>query len=143
MKRNWNLPIWIGFAIVLVALGSYVPIFVKFAATRDIPWVNYLLYLLGGGVLAVGVRRAYREPQRYRGKVSGTILGAAAVLLAGAFVVFAVYLTRQIPSSDSALHLGERAPAFTLQNADGKRVALSDLMSNHRAVLLIFYRGYW
>ena len=143
MKRSWNLPIWIGFAIVLIAIGSYVPIFVKFAVTRDVPWVNYLLLLLGVGVLALGLRRAYLEPQRYRGKVSGSILGAAAVVLAGAFVMFAVYLTKQIPPSESALHLGERAPAFTLQNADGKPVALSDLMSKHRAVVLIFYRGYW
>ena len=143
MKRSWNLPIWIGFAIVLVALGSYVPIFVKFAVTRDVPWVNYLLLLLGIGVLALGLRRAYLEPLRYRGKVSGSILGAAAVVLAGAFVMFTVYLTKQIPSSESALHLGERAPAFTLRNADGKPVTLSDLMSKHRAVVLIFYRGYW
>ncbi len=91
----------------------------------------------------MGLRRAYRDPQRYRGKVSGTILGALAVLLAGFFVIFIVYLGKQIPSAGSALRTGQRAPAFTLQNADGKQVAFSDLANNHRAVLLIFYRGYW
>ena len=143
MKRRWNLPIWIGFLIVLIALGSYVPVFVRFAATRDVPWVNYLLFLLGGAMLAVGLRRAYSEPQRYRGKISGTILGIMAVLLAGSFVVFTVYLGKQIPSAESALRVGQRAPAFTLLNADGNQVTLADLANSHRAVLLIFYRGYW
>ena len=143
MQRSWNLPIWIGFVIVVIALASYIPVFTPFAATRDFPWANYLLFLAGGGVLAVGLRRAYRDPRHYRGKISGTILGAVAVLLAGFFVFFIVYLGKQIPSAESALHTGQRAPAFTLQNADGMQVALSDLTSHHRAVVLIFYRGYW
>ena len=143
MKRNWNLPIWIGFLIVLIGLGSYIPVFTRFAVTRDVPWVNYLLFLLGGGLLAVGLHRAYGEPQRYRGKVSGTILGLVAVFLAGAFVMFTVFLSKQIPSAESALRVGQRAPGFALLNVDGKQVSLDDLASNHRAVLLIFYRGYW
>lgn len=129
--------------IVVIALASYIPVFTPFAVTRDFPWANYLLFLVGGGVLAVGLRRAYRDPQRYRGKISGTILGALAVLLAGFFVFFIVYLGKQIPAAESALHTGQRAPGFTLQNVDGKQVTLSDLANNHRAVLLIFYRGYW
>lgn len=143
MQRSWNLPIWIGFAIVVAGLASYIPVFTQFAATRDFPWANYLLLLVGGGALAVGLRRAYRDPQRYRGKISGTILGAVAVLLAGFFVFSIVYLGKQIPSAESALHAGQPAPAFTLHNADGQPVAFSDLANNHRAVLLIFYRGYW
>ena len=143
MKRSFNLPIWIGFVIVVIALGSYIPVFVNYAVTRDIPWVNYLLFALGGAVLAVGLRRAYREPERYLGKISGTVLGVLSVLLAGFFVLGTVYFTKQIPSARLALHAGQRAPAFTLQNADGKPVALSDLTSNHRGVVLIFYRGYW
>jgi len=143
MKRSWNLPIWIGFVIVVIALASYIPVFTKFAVTRDFPWANYLLFLAGGVVLAWGLRRAYRDPQRYRGKISGTILGVLAVVLAGSFVVFTVYLSKQIPSAESALHTGQRAPAFRLQNADGKQVTFADLANNQRAVVLIFYRGYW
>jgi hypothetical protein len=41
-----------GFTIVIVALVSYIPIFTLFPVTRDIPWANYLLFLLGGGLLA-------------------------------------------------------------------------------------------
>ncbi len=143
MKRSWNLPIWIGFVIVVIALASYIPVFAPIEATRDFPWANYLLFLLGGALLAIGMRRAYRAPDRYRGKVSGTILSAVAVLLAGFFVFGTTYLTRQIPAAENALHAGQRAPTFTLQNADGKAVAFTDLARNHRAVVLIFYRGYW
>ena len=81
MQRHWNLPIWAGFAIVVVAIASYIPIFAVFPDTRDVPWANYLLFLLGGGLLAVGVKRAFQDPQHYRGKVSGSIVAALSVLL--------------------------------------------------------------
>jgi hypothetical protein len=42
MKRRWNVAIWVGFAIVLFALASYIRLFALFPATRDVPWANYL-----------------------------------------------------------------------------------------------------
>ena len=143
MKRALNLPIWIGFVIVVIAIGSYIPVFVNFASTRDVPWVNYSLFAVGLAVLAAGLRRAYTDPQHYRGKISGTLLGVLGVLLAAFFVFGTVYFTKQIPPAGNALHAGQRAPAFALQNADGKPVALSELEGNRRGVVLIFYRGYW
>ena len=74
MKRSWNILVWLGFAIVVVALVSYIPFFALFPATRDFPWANYLLFLIGGLVLAGGVRRAFRDAEHYRGKISGSIL---------------------------------------------------------------------
>ncbi len=143
MKRNWNVPIWVGFAIVIVALVSYIPIFARFPVTRDIPWANYLLFLLGGGLLAIGVRRAFQDPAHYRGKISGSIFGVLSVLLCGFFVVGTVYLTKQIPSAERALRPGQPAPSFVLQDIAGKQVASSELLKHHRAVVLVFYRGYW
>ena len=143
VKRRWNISIWAGFAIVLVALVSYIPLFTLFPVTRDVPWANYLLFLLGGGVLAVGVRRAFRDPEHYRGKISGSILGGLSVLLLGFFVVSVLYLGKQIPSARSALRTGQPAPPFTLMDTAGKRVASSDLLKTSRAVVLVFYRGYW
>ena len=143
MKRHWNVPIWAGFAIVIVALVSYTPIFAVFPVTRDVPWANYLLFLLGGGLLAVGLRRAFRDPEQYRGKISGSILAALSVFLLGFFVVGTGYLTKQIPSAERALHPGQPAPPFVLQDIAGKQVASSELLKGHRAVVLVFYRGYW
>ena len=72
MKRRCNILIWAGFAFVIAALVSYIPVFALFPVTRDVPWVNYLLFLVGGFLLAVGIMRAFRDPEHYRGKISGS-----------------------------------------------------------------------
>ena len=143
MTRRWNALIWFGFAIVMVALVSYIPIFAVFPVTRDIPWANYLLFLLGGGLLAGGVKRAFRDPQHYRGKIFGSILAVLSVLLFGLFVSGILIFAKQIPSPEQALRPGRAAPPFVLQDVAGKPIASSELWKDHRAVLLIFYRGYW
>jgi hypothetical protein len=143
MRRSWNSLIWVGFAITLAAAFSYVPIFVHFAATRDFPWVNLLLFLTGGFLLAAGFKRALTEPERYGGKISGAILGTLALLLFGFFCWGNFVFARHVPSSTTAPRPGATAPDFTLPDANGKPVALSELRRANRAVLLIFYRGYW
>jgi len=143
VKRHWNIPIWAGFATVIVAVASYIPIFAVFPVTRDIPWANYLLFLLGGGLLAVGVRRAFRDPEHYRGKISGSILAGLSVLLIAFFVGSILYFAKQVPSAELALRPVQPAPPFVLQDIAGKQVASSELLKAHRAVVLVFYRGYW
>jgi hypothetical protein len=143
VKRHWNVPIWAGFAVVIAALVSYIPIFAVFEVTRDVPWANYLLFLLGGGLLAVGVKRAFQDPEHYRGKISGSILAVLSVLLCGFFVGSILYFAKQIPSAERALRPDQPAPPFVLQDTTGKQVASSDLLKGHRAVVLVFYRGYW
>jgi hypothetical protein len=142
LKRRWNILLWTGFAIVVLSVVSYIPVFAQFPITRDIPWVNYLLFVAAGAMLAVGLKRAYGEPDRYRGKISGPILSVLSVLIAGLFVFGVLYLTK-LPLSSSAPQVGQRAPLFTLANADGKPTALADLLKGHRGAVLIFYRGYW
>ncbi|MBM3776072.1 MAG: redoxin domain-containing protein [Acidobacteria bacterium] len=53
------------------------------------------------------------------------------------------YHARDIPSGGAALRVGQQAPDFTLAGVDGNPVTLSQLRQGQRAVLLIFYRGYW
>lgn len=143
MKPRRNLLTWIGLAIVLVALVSYIPIFAVFPVTRDIPWANYLLFLIGGALIATGVRRAFRDPEHYRGKISGSILAALSALLLAFFVWGVTYVTKQIPSAASALAVSQKAPLFVLMDSLGKQVSSADLLKDHRGLLLIFYRGYW
>ena len=143
MKRHWNILIWAGFAIVIAAFVSYVPLFASFPLTRDVPWANYLLFLVGGLLLGAGIRRAFRDSERYRGKISGSILSGLSLVLFGFFLFFIFYLGKQIPSAESALRPGQPAPSFTLSDAAGKLVASSDLLKNRRALVLVFYRGYW
>jgi hypothetical protein len=143
MKRRVNLFIWLGFLVVVASFLSYIPFFALFESTRDVPWVNYLLFVVGGALLAVGIRRAFRDPERYRGKVSGSILGALSLLMAGLFVAFILYGGRQIPGTETALRVGQTAPPLTLADTSGKLVSSADLLKTHKALLLVFYRGYW
>ena len=83
MKRNWNAWVWAGFGLTLVAAFSYISLFIWFPITRDIPWVTLLLFIAAGWLLAVGLKRAYGQPERYRGKVSRVVLGLLSLAVIG------------------------------------------------------------
>ena len=142
MKRNWNGFVWGGFAVVLLAAFSFLYL-IRFPAMRDFPWLNLLLFAAGALLLAAGLRRAFLQPDRYRGKVSGVILSLLSLAIFGLFYYGTFVLTADIPSASSAPRPGATAPDFTLSDATGRPVSLSDLLKKNRAVLLIFYRGYW
>jgi hypothetical protein len=143
MKRRHNISLWIGFVLVLLAVLTYIPIFTLFPVTRDVPWVNYLLFLAGGVFLVLGLMRAFGQPALYRGKVLGSIFAAISLSLAIFFSYAVFYAARDIPASASAIPVGQTAPDFKLTSADGKQISLADQLKNNRAVVLIFYRGYW
>ena len=144
MKRRWNWSLYAGFAVVLVAVLSY-SLFVLFPITRDFPWVNLLLFAVGGLLLVTGIVRAYGNPGRYRGKIAGPILGVLSLLLFGLFAYGLFYVARQMPPSAGAPAVGQEAPDFTLVDQDGTSVGLADILRSPgtQGVLLIFYRGYW
>jgi hypothetical protein len=149
-KRSWNPILWVGFALVLVGFASYPFFFARFPITRDFPWANLALLALSVFLVCAGVVRAFRQPDVYRGKVSGSILGVLTVLLVGFF-----------PASHGAPKVGEMAPDFTLPDSQGNLVTLSAMLDSSFApngstsatagtgsaqtagTVLIFYRGYW
>src|SRR5207248_3203385 len=112
-------------------------------STRDVPWVNLLLYLMSGCLLATGLYRAFAQAGKYRGKISGVVLTLLSLTLFGLFCFGAFFEARHLPPAESALRVGQQAPDFTLAAGDGKSVTLSQLRQGNRAVLLIFYRGSW
>ena len=137
--------LWMGFLVVVAALFSY-EFFVRFPITRDFPWANLLLFAIGGILLVMGLFRAYGQPTNYRGRISGPILTLLSVLIFAAFAYPLFYIVRQMPASASAPRIGDKAPDFSLVDQNGQTVALHDELlsaSGARAVLLIFYRGYW
>ena len=143
MKRRRNILNWAGFAVILVALVSYIPFFAVFPATRDVPWANYILFLIGSALIAVGVRRAFRDPEHHRGKISGSILAALSALLISFFVVSVTYFSKQIPSAETALGVSRKAPPFVLADTAGNEISSADLLRSHQGLVLVFYRGYW
>jgi cytochrome oxidase Cu insertion factor (SCO1/SenC/PrrC family) len=46
------------------------------------------------------------------------------------------------PTDLNRIKVGDMAPDFTLENADGKAISLSDYRGK-KSVVLVFYRGYW
>ncbi len=46
------------------------------------------------------------------------------------------------PSDLDRIKAGDKAPDFTLEDQDGKRISLSDFRGK-KAVVLVFYRGRW
>jgi hypothetical protein len=142
MRRSWNWPVWVGFGVALLGTFSYIPFFSRFPSTRDVPWVNLLLFLAAGCLLALGLYRA-AQSKRYGGKIIGAALSAVSLWLFGLFCSGVFYDARNIPSSRNALRVGQQAPEFMLAGIDGNLVTLSQLRQGKRAVLLIFYRGYW
>ena len=152
MKRRWNPSLWAGFLLVVVGLMSYVPFFALFPITRDFPWVNLLLLAGGAVLLAVGLRRAFRQPELYRGKLLGSIVAAVSVAGVSFFSYGLFYVARHLPPATAAPRVGQKAPDFTLPDQNGKAVPLAELLASEpsgaaggkaNGALLIFYRGHW
>ena len=150
MKRRRNALLWAGFLLVLAAPASYLFFFVRYPVTRDVPWAPLPIFAAGLLLIAVGVRRAFREPPVYRGRIAGPILLGLGAAVCAVFVFGFFYEARQLPASSGAPQVGQAAPDFTLQDQDGRDVTLSKIFASGdgsqavpRAALLIFYRGYW
>lgn len=150
-QRRWNWHLWAGFLICLAAFASDFFVFARFPVTRDVPWVNFLLFGTGIAFLFVGLKHAFGQPQQYRGKIAGPILGTLSIFVLGFFCFAIFYQTRQLPASNGAPRVGQRAAEFALLDTNNNPVSLSGLLSTPlknsqappKGVLLVFYRGYW
>ena len=147
--RRGNLLLWLGFLISVFAFLSYVPIFARYPSTRDIPWVNFLLFALSLVLLLAGLRRAFNQSAVYRGKIAGPILTTLSVAALALFCLFTFSLGKHLPPAAQSPKVGQKAPEFTLSDIDGAPISLSSLLSTPtpsgptKGVLLVFYRGYW
>jgi hypothetical protein len=152
VNRRWNVLVWAGSVVSIGSLVSYYLFFLRFPFVRDAPWLIFLLFFVGLGMSLAGLKRAFREPQVYRGKIIGTLCVALSLILGGLFAFGIFYYVRQLPASKGAPQVGQKAPDFTLPDQDGNPVTLSKLLDSPsgaegtdkaQAAVLIFYRGYW
>jgi len=150
--QRFNWQIWAGFLLSLAASISYPVIFMRWPTTRDFPWVTLLLYVVAAALLVIGIRRAFASGRALKSKIAASILTALTLVIMGLFLFSTLIMSRWLPASQGAPQVGQKAPDFSLVDANGKTVSLSELlssstggqqMSKPKGVLLIFYRGYW
>jgi hypothetical protein len=137
---GWNLAAWLGPPLALVAAVSYFTLFLRWPATRDLPWLNLLLLAAALGLSARGVQRGW--PGAIAGRI-GSLAGLAlsAVLSLG-FLWYVFALSAELPSEEAALAIGEPVPALSLLDDRGARLDLAAAASPGPLVL-VFYRGFW
>jgi hypothetical protein len=147
-RRNLALQ-WGAILTFLGLLGNVVSFLVL--VNRAFLWFTLLIGAAGVVLLLVGLSRAFARPQVFRGKIAGSILTAVSVLLF-AVSAFGFFHARDVPVSAGAPKVGQKAPDFTLTDTGGQAVSLAQLLSSPigtasgrapKAVLLVFYRGYW
>lgn len=163
-SRNWT-PL-LALLLALAAFLSNLAVFLRPPGERAIPLLSLALAAVALVLLVLGIRKAF---VLNRGKILSSVLGVLALLACG-LTVFAYFGARQLPKSAGAPKVGERAPDFTLTDSTGKQVSLAQLLAptaaqasptmsgagenaanpptasggvKPKAVLLIFYRGYW
>src|SRR5215469_6212580 len=146
--RKRTLAPWLGLLLtVLGGLSNGLP-FIGFLAA-PVPWISLLLSLIGFVVVLLGLWRVIGKSTVYKGKLSGSIAAAFSLLfLVGAIAYF--WGARHIPAESAAApQVGQRVPDFTLPDSTGHSVSLTQLLSGSagkeppKALLLVFYRGYW
>jgi len=149
--RKFNWPIWTGLLLSLVAFFSYFSFFVWFPVTRDFPWANLLLFAMAAALLLVGLRRAFAadRPHPRLSKIAASVVAVLSLAIFGFFIAATFVIGRNLPASQRAPQVGQKAPEFSLSDTDGNSVSLSQLLASPingkkpKGVLLIFYRGYW
>ena len=154
-RRNWAP--WLGLLLALAAILSNAGFYLGLPGERAIPWLSLALAIAALVCAVIGVTRAFRQSNVYGGKVSSSILGVV-VLLIGGLAAFTFVLSRNLPASAGAPQVGQKAPDFTLADTNGNKMSLGQLLGKAdgsvpvassavaappKAVLLVFYRGYW
>ena len=146
--RKHTLAPWIGLLLtVLGAFSNGLP-FIGFPAA-PVPWLSLLLSLAGFVIVLISLWRAFGQSRVHSGKISASIAAVLSVLfLAGSIAFF--WAARHIPAESAAApQVGQEVPNFTLPDSTGHSISLMQLFSGSegnappKALLLVFYRGYW
>jgi hypothetical protein len=148
--RRRNGVLLAGTAFLFLTVLSNVPsLYAWKGFDQVLSWLSVAFPALALVCFAVGLKRAFTMRQVYRGRILGSILGAVSLLLLAGSVFLFIH-ARDVPGSSGAPKVGQKAPDFTLTDSSGNHVSLSQLLAASpgstaapKAVLLVFYRGYW
>jgi hypothetical protein len=170
-QRNWAP--WIALLLAVAAMLSNAGFFLGLPGPKLIAWLGVVLAIAALVYAVIGVMRAFRQSQVYGGKVSSSILGVLSLLICGLVAIAAVtsralpaatnapQVGQKVPdftladANGNKVSLGQllgkagpsisasATPVYT-SNVSGQTfpVGLSTA-TPPKAVLLVFYRGYW
>jgi hypothetical protein len=139
--------LWFGFLLALAALLSNVIFFLNPPGYKAVPWASLVLAIVASILLALGVKRIFADARDNRKRVLDSLVALVSLGLV-ATAIFAFVHSRALPASAGAPRVGQAAPEFTLVDSNGRSASLAQLLApaagpKPRAVLLVFYRGYW
>lgn len=150
-QRRWNTAAFWALLLAVAAWLTNLLFFVVPSLSRVLPALSVLVAVAALIVMATAVRRAIAQSLIYRGKVLSIILAVVTLALSG-LAIASLFGFRKLPSSAEAPQIGQQVPDFALTDAEGRSVSLASLFAASpddrppaapKAVLLIFYRGYW
>src|SRR5215470_18920101 len=124
--RLWNWRLWAGFALALIALLAYSLLFLT---TREVFWPCLVLSIIAAFLLVSGTRRAFTQPDVYRGKIAAPIFCSLVLVIFAAFGLASFAVFKNFPVARRAPKVGQPAPQFTLVDSAGKDVSLAELLS--------------
>src|SRR3954453_18155508 len=143
--RRGNRALWIALLLAIAAVACNVGFFINAPGQRLLPWLSLVLAVSAVDGVVIGFRRL--GAQSSGRKALQVAVGVLSLLLV-AFTGFAFVKARELPATAEAPQVGQRVPDFTLQDAEGRPVSLSQLFAAAdaggtppKAVLLVFYRG--
>jgi len=140
MKFLLKHSIWLAPLITVVGFVSYYLYFARFPVLRDTPWVNLPMVTFGAVLAIAGLVRGWANSRWVR--KCALSLGALFSLMVAGFLFHYVFsLSYDLPALSETTASLERAPDFTLIDANGNEVSLSDYRG--RMVVISFYRGFW
>ncbi len=151
-KTRRNSSLWLSLALGVAAVACNFLFFLRPPAQAAIPWLSLALAVAALLFLALGVRQLFGQPRGVAARILGSAVALVSLVLA-AGGIFGFYTARAVPASADAPHVGQSVPAFTLADTNNRPVTLAELLAGSsvdsdsatapKAVLLIFYRGYW
>ena len=154
-ERRTNTAPWWGLLFAIATIACNLAFFASPPLQGALPWLSLVFGIVALTFLAIGLKRAFAQPQVYRGKALSLVITLIALFPVG-LSGFIFFSARRLPGSTQAPQVGQQVPEFTLQDTSGKSVSLDQLLASSssgslpafqnrapKAVLLIFYRGYW
>jgi len=152
IKIRRNSSLWLGLVCALAAMLCNLLFFLRPPAQSAIPWLSLALALAALAFLGLGLRHLFAQSRSIAARIFGSAVALVSLFLS-AGTIFGFYTSRAVPASIDAPHIGQKVPAFTLPDTNNRPVSLAQLLAAGsadsasatapKAVLLIFYRGYW